>query len=99
MLAAVEPAKALHLVILDACRHNPFRNRPFRNRIVQSGATESIGRGPARVEPNTKAEARVAIFQFIEGQYDPAQRNSALEYTSPINYERRVRQRLESVSL
>ncbi len=97
MLAAVEPAKALHLVILDACRHNPFRNRPFRNRIVQSGATKSIGRGLARVKPNTKA--RMAIFQFIEGWYDPARRHSALEYTSPINYERRARQRLESVSL
>ncbi len=80
MLAAVEPATALRLVILDACRHNPFRNRPFRNRIVQSGATKSIGRGLARVEPNTKAEARMAIFQFIEGWYDPARRHSALGY-------------------
>jgi putative transposase len=46
----------------------------------------------------TKAEARMAIFQFIEGWYNPGRRHSALGYHSPINYERSTRQRLESVS-
>ena len=36
----------------------------------------------------TKAEARMAIFEFIEGWYNPARRHSALGYQSPINYER-----------
>jgi len=36
----------------------------------------------------TKAEARMAIFQFIEGWYNPGRRHSALGYKSPINYER-----------
>jgi putative transposase len=46
----------------------------------------------------TKAEARMAVFQFIEGWYNPGRRHSALGYKSPINYERSVRERLESVS-
>ncbi len=35
------------------------------------------------------AEARMAIFRFIEGWYNPHRRHSALDYQSPINYERR----------
>jgi putative transposase len=46
----------------------------------------------------TKAEARMAIFQFIEGWYNPGRRHSALGYMSPINYERSANGRLESVS-
>jgi putative transposase len=34
------------------------------------------------------AEARQAVFQFIEGWYNPRRRHSALGYLSPINYER-----------
>ena len=47
---------------------------------------------------HTKAEARIAIFQFIEGWYNPGRRHSALGYMSPINYERSTRERLESIS-
>jgi putative transposase len=46
----------------------------------------------------TKAEARMAIFQFIEGWYNPGRRHSALGYTSPINYERSAAETLESTS-
>jgi putative transposase len=34
-------------------------------------------------------EARAAIFQFIEGFYNPSRRHSALGYLSPIEYERK----------
>ena len=34
------------------------------------------------------AEAREAVFHFIEGWYNPRRRHSALGYLSPINYER-----------
>jgi uncharacterized caspase-like protein len=44
ILKALEPAKRLRLVILDACRENPFTTR-------RSATTRSIGRGLARVEP------------------------------------------------
>jgi len=46
----------------------------------------------------TKAEARMAIFQFIEGWYNPGRRHSALGYMSPINFERSAHERLESAS-
>ncbi len=36
----------------------------------------------------TPAEARLAVFDFIEGWYNPRRRHSALDYLSPIAYER-----------
>lgn len=35
----------------------------------------------------THAEARMAVFSFIEGWYNPHRRHSALDYKSPIAYE------------
>jgi len=46
----------------------------------------------------TKAEARMAVFEFIEGWYNPGRRHSALGYMSPINYERSRLETLESAS-
>ena len=34
------------------------------------------------------AEARMAVFEFIEGWYNTCRRHSAIGYLSPINYER-----------
>jgi putative transposase len=36
----------------------------------------------------TQAAARLAVFEYIEGWYNPHRRHSALDYLSPINYER-----------
>jgi putative transposase len=36
----------------------------------------------------TQIEARMAVFEFIEAWYNPHRRHSALDYLSPINYER-----------
>jgi putative transposase len=38
----------------------------------------------------THREAALAIFDFIEGWYNPHRRHSALDYLSPNNYERRM---------
>jgi len=36
------------------------------------------------------AEAKLALFEFIEGWYNPHRRHSSIDYLSPINYERRM---------
>jgi putative transposase len=36
----------------------------------------------------TQAEAPMAVFDFIEGWYNPRRRHSALDYLSPLDYER-----------
>ncbi len=43
----------------------------------------------------TKTEARLALFTYIEGWYNPRRRHSALGYQSPANFERR---RIEAVN-
>lgn len=48
VLVAVEPAKQLRLVILDACRDNPF-GRTMKRTLASRG----IGRGLAQVEPTS----------------------------------------------
>lgn len=47
-LFAVEPAKQLRLIILDACRDNPFAKS-----MKRTVASRAIGRGLAKVEPNS----------------------------------------------
>jgi Caspase domain len=47
VLVAVEPAKRLRLVILDACRDNPFSKT-----MKRTSASRSIERGLAMVEPS-----------------------------------------------
>jgi len=36
-----------------------------------------------------QAEARLAVFDFIEGFYNPQRRHSSIDYLSPMDYERR----------
>lgn len=48
---------------------------------------------------STRAEARSSLFQFIEGWYNPHRRHSALDYQSPIQYERRHQTTLTVPSL
>ena len=48
LLTVIEPAKQLRLVILDACRDNPF-NKSMKRTI----GTRAIGRGLAKVEPTS----------------------------------------------
>src|SRR4249920_783994 len=48
VLLAVEPAKKLRLVILDACRDNPF-SRTMKRTV----ASRAIGQGLAKIEPTS----------------------------------------------
>ncbi|MGY8633876.1 caspase family protein [Bradyrhizobium sp. 14AA] len=47
-LFAVEPAKQLRLIVLDACRDNPFAKT-----MKRTVAARAIGRGLAKVEPTS----------------------------------------------
>src|SRR5438105_9144728 len=48
VLLAIEPAKRLRLVILDACRDNPFAKS-----MKRTVASRAIGQGLAKVEPTS----------------------------------------------
>ena len=59
-LRAVGRASGLGLVILDACRNNPFVAS-----MQRSGATRAVGRGLVRVEP--KAKQTLVAYAAREG--------------------------------
>ena len=67
---AVERASGLRLVILDACRENPFAVQ-----MQRAGATRSIGRGLARVEPSGETLVAYAAKEGTVAS-DGAGRNS-----------------------
>jgi tetratricopeptide (TPR) repeat protein len=60
IVAATEGAKKLHLVMLDACRDNPFANA-----MKRTIASRSLGRGLAQVEPDA---GTLVIFSAKHGQ-------------------------------
>jgi uncharacterized caspase-like protein len=66
ILQAIEPAKRLHLVILDACRNNPFLKK-----MTRTVASRSMDRGLIGVEPNGQntliAYAAKAGFTAMDG--------------------------------
>ena len=66
ILQAIEPAKRLHLVILDACRNNPFLKK-----MTRTVASRSMDRGLVGVEPNGQntliAYAAKAGFTAMDG--------------------------------
>ena len=39
----------------------------------------------------TRAEAKLAVFSFIEGWCNPHRRHSSINYLSPVNYEQRLK--------
>ena len=41
----------------------------------------------------SQAEARMAVFEFVEGWYNPRRRHSAIGYLSPADHERSMRPR------
>jgi hypothetical protein len=59
-LTYVEGAKKLRMVILDACRENPFLAK-----MLRKDPSRSIGRGLARYEP---APGSIVVFAAKEGQ-------------------------------
>src|SRR5258707_10834530 len=72
VLKALDPARRLKLVILDACRDNPFANK-----MKRSVASRAVGRGLAKVEPSMSdtlvafAARAGAIASDGDGQNSP----------------------------
>jgi uncharacterized caspase-like protein len=60
LLEAVESAKKMRVVLLDACRDSPFVNGMRR-----TVATRSIGRGLARIKPEA---GTLVVFAAMHGQ-------------------------------
>ena len=56
----------------------------FACAVRQHAIVAALGRTSFK----TQAEARMAVFDLIEGWYNPHRRHSALDYLSPIDYER-----------
>jgi uncharacterized caspase-like protein len=61
VLQSLSSARKLHLVILDACRDNPFASRMSR-----ATGTRSLGRGLARIDP--EGENALVVFSAKPGQ-------------------------------
>src|SRR5262245_54569007 len=60
IMTYVEGAKRLRMVVLDACRENPFLAK-----MLRKDPSRSIGRGLARYEP---APGSIVVFAAKEGQ-------------------------------
>jgi putative transposase len=56
--------------------------------------TELIDRNSFR----TRSAARLAVFDFIEGFYNPQRRHSGLQDLSPIEFERKSRETAGALS-
>ena len=80
-------ATTLHTqVVLDALDMALWQRRPSGVMAESFFATlecELLDRRRFR----TQAEARIAVFEFIEGFYNPRRRHSSLGYLSPIKFE------------
>lgn len=59
-MSAAEGAKKLRLILLDACRDNPFANQ-----IKRSVASRSVGRGLGQVEPDS---GMLVVYAAKHGQ-------------------------------
>lgn len=53
----------------------------------------------ARARFRTKAEARRAIFDYIECFYNPKRRHSSIAYFSPLEFDRSLREREDAISV
>ena len=64
------------------------QRRPMTTRCARASSSTLECELLDRHRFRTQAEARLAIFDFIEGWYDPRRRHSGLAYLSPIHFER-----------
>lgn len=60
VLSALEGARKLRLIVLDACRNNPFANQ-----MKMASAGRSVGRGLGRIEPDA---GTLVVYAAKDGQ-------------------------------
>ncbi len=61
----------------------------YDNAMCESFFATLEGELLSRTSFRSHSEARLALFEFIEGWYNPHRLHSALDYQSPINYEKK----------
>src|SRR5262249_36232150 len=83
LIQSVSRASGLGLIILDACRDNPFAAKMARSKL-----TRSVARGFARVEPTTNVLVAYAAKDGTTAR-DGNRRNSAYPTAWPRNREPR----------
>jgi putative transposase len=101
-LAQRRPTNVIH----HSDRGTQYTSMAFGARCKQMGVRPSMGStGDAydnamcesffaslldRRRFKTQIEAKTAVFEWIEGWYNPHRRHSSIGYLSPVNYERRL---------
>jgi len=73
--------------------------RPYLHELVQkeidgvlSNAVDQIDRVPiSNVSPQSRAQARQAIFEYLEAFYHRQRLHSSLGYVSPVTYEQQAK--------
>jgi putative transposase len=60
----------------------------YDNALAESFFASLEGELIERNSFQSKAQARMAVFTWIEGWYNPRRRHSGLGYLSPLNFER-----------
>ena len=60
----------------------------YDNAMAESFFASLEGELIERSTFQSKAQARMAVFTWIEGWYNPRRRHSGLGYLSPLNFER-----------
>lgn len=75
-------------------RGDPYDNAAAKS-FIATLKTELIHRHRFK----TRDEARLAVFRYIEGFYNPKRRYSALGYKNPAEYERMLTETEEAAEM
>ena len=75
------------------------RGDPYDNAAAESFIATLKTELIHRYRFKTRDEARLAVFRYIEGFYNPKRRHSALGYKSPAEYERMLRETEEAAEM
>ena len=90
----VESAQYTSLAFGERCRQMSVRpsmgtvGDAYDNAMAESFFASLEGELIERNSFQSKAQARMAVFTWIEGWYNPRRRHSGLGYLSPLNFER-----------